>query len=886
IGDWRTVGNALGNLGSVAKDRGDLRRADSLYAEAGQVRLRTGDRRGRAADENNRGLIAQTLGDLVEARQAFEVALVANREAARPEPAAANLINLGNIADLQGRPQEAATHYHEALELYRGSSNRVGVAEVWHDLGLLSLSEGDFNGAISALERARVIYARTGPPAALAVVARDLAEARAARGDPQGALRELEGHAGLKDPDAKGALLLARADLEAMLNRPADAALSFTRARALYHAAGDAAGEAQAEQGQGYLELVRGENARAGAAFAEALSLQGTLDPGTRALTRVLAGYALRQAGDTARARALLSNALDTLDAVQNVVGQAMALHELGELTMQEGLALAAESLYQRGIERIAGRPAPGVAWELHASLGAALRSRGALSAAAAELRRAAELVEAVASRLPLEWRRGEYLADKWDVYAELALVERARGDVDSAFVASERLRARETLDLLTRAKIAPYPRPGDSLAIREQELRFRVSDLTRRLEDGEGDGPLREPEAERAGADDVLREALAAAQTAYADLLTRMRESDPAYAHTVEGRVMPASELEARLRPDEVVLEYLVTDPTTLVFVVTHDTLAVLDLGVGRRTLAALVDFTRGAVSRPSGPGVPDWRAPLARLHRVLVEPIEQAGLLRDARSLLIVPHAELHYLPFAALRPDGTDARFLVERYDVTVLPSASVWARIRDRGQSIPRGVMALAPRVDALQGTRHEVAEIARIYGPDAHVMVGGSATRQALIADAPAQGIIHLATYGVLNKHNPLFSFVELAPGGAPGDDRLEVHDVFGLELHARLVVLSACQTGVGSGVLSDVPAGDDWVGLVQGFLAAGARNVMASLWPVDDRATAELMARFYTELQAGRPEASALAGAQRETLRKRGTVDPFYWAGFALSGGG
>jgi CHAT domain-containing protein len=130
----------------------------------------------------------------------------------------------------------------------------------------------------------------------------------------------------------------------------------------------------------------------------------------------------------------------------------------------------------------------------------------------------------------------------------------------------------------------------------------------------------------------------------------------------------------------------------------------------------------------------------------------------------------------------------------------------------------------------------------------------------------------------------LFSFVELAP--QPGDDgRLEVHEVFGLDLHARLVVLSACQTALGSGALADVPAGDDWVGLVEGFLYAGAAHVMATLWPVEDRATAGLMEEFYTELAAGRPEAEALAGAQRQALRNPATADPFYWAGFTLSGG-
>jgi CHAT domain-containing protein len=136
---------------------------------------------------------------------------------------------------------------------------------------------------------------------------------------------------------------------------------------------------------------------------------------------------------------------------------------------------------------------------------------------------------------------------------------------------------------------------------------------------------------------------------------------------------------------------------------------------------------------------------------------------------------------------------------------------------------------------------------------------------------------------VLNKHNPLFSFVELAPGGEH-DGRLEVHEVFGLRLTADLVVLSACQTGLGSGALTDVPAGDDWVGLTRAFLHAGAKRVVATLWPVDDWATAALMERFYPEMVAGTDARRALARAQRALRAERATAHPFYWGGFVVIG--
>ena len=135
---------------------------------------------------------------------------------------------------------------------------------------------------------------------------------------------------------------------------------------------------------------------------------------------------------------------------------------------------------------------------------------------------------------------------------------------------------------------------------------------------------------------------------------------------------------------------------------------------------------------------------------------------------------------------------------------------------------------------------------------------------------------------MLNQQNPLFSYVALAPD-AGDDGRLEVHEVFGLRLAADLVVLSACQTGLGSGAESDVPAGDDWVGLARAFLSSGAAEVMATLWPVQDRASAALMERFYPVYQGD--AGAALATAQRAVLSQPETASPYYWAGFELMGG-
>ena len=890
-GDWRTAGNAVGNLASVAKDRGDFAHARALYARAVELRARTGDARGLAADHNNLGLVAQSLGDVEGARRAFEDALALNRAQRRLAPAATNLTNLANLASLEGEYDHAAAQYQEALRIDRDEGSRVDAAPVLRAIGLLELRRGAYRTAERALREALVIYLEAKLADAASAVERDLATVAAVMGDLQGALRELrlaERAAAQAPPSAarSAALALAAADLSLQFNRLGEADREYRRAAELYARAGDSGGLSEVDRGRAAVLLLRGADATAQTLFNRVAAAEHAKgDERAAALTRVLLATAQAEGGDTAAARHTLQDVLETFRATTDPWGEAQALGALGDLAARggtRGAPAAAESLYRRGLVRLGDQPAAALAWQLHAGLGGALRRLGRRDEAAVELRAAVAEIDRSAATVAVEARRAAYRSDKWDVYGELALVERALGHDSAAFAASEQLRAREMLDLLARGRVTPTA-PSDLVA-REQDLRRRIAELTRRLDAGERPAPGTREFGSPALPAEAARDALASAQEAYADLLLEVRERSPEYATLVAGDVVPWRGVAAHLAPDEAFIEYLVTDSATLAFVVTRDSVASVDLKGTRRSLAALVDFARGAMSPEASVQPRAWRAPLRRLYDRLLGPIEGAGLLRGKRLLVIAPHLELHYLPFAALIAARDRDRFLIERYALATVPSAAVWASLAARtGAQAPGGVLALAPRALALPGTRDEVDAIRDAYGSRATLLVGTAATKSALNAVADRYGVLHIATDGVLNKQNPLFSFLQLGPS-AGDNGRLEIHDVFGMRLNARLVVLSACQTGVGAGAVTDVPAGDDWVGLVEAFHYAGARNVLGTLWSVNDRATARVMARFYSGLRSGRDEATALAEAQRQALRAPDTDNPYLWAGFVLSG--
>ncbi len=170
-----------------------------------------------------------------------------------------------------------------------------------------------------------------------------------------------------------------------------------------------------------------------------------------------------------------------------------------------------------------------------------------------------------------------------------------------------------------------------------------------------------------------------------------------------------------------------------------------------------------------------------LEALHEALIEPLLGAGLLSDAHELMIVPHQVLVYLPFAALK-DRTTGRYLVQDFSLRVLPSAAALPVLADRKTDKAEGTLAVsafAPFPDRLPGTRREVGAV---RAEDARISryLGSRATERTVRTALAGSGLVHVATHGILNAQNPMFSRLELARnnGGDPADDgRLEVHEL-------------------------------------------------------------------------------------------------------------
>src|SRR6185436_15118610 len=302
-------------------------------------------------------------------------------------------------------------------------------------------------------------------------------------------------------------------------------------------------------------------------------------------------------------------------------------------------------------------------------------------------------------------------------------------------------------------------------------------------------------------------------AERNYQNFLDDLSPSNSAYASERALRVPSTTEVQHQLPAGTALIEFVLAEDNLVIFVLTSDGLHASTVPVRSADLEAKVWFLRDLMLRKN---TNEWQLPAAGLYKTLIEPIEAAGWLRDVNRLYIVPHATLHYVPFATLlRQPGTRSEALIDDYTLAYLPAAATLV-YRDDPRGTAKSVFALAPANTRLMYARQESQDVSNFFPQEHKLLVGSQATESSFKRLASQYDVIHLATHGYFNKVNPLLSGVMLEPD-AQEDGRMEVHEILELKLNANLVTLSAYDTALGSGDFGEVPAGDDLIGLTRAF---------------------------------------------------------------------
>lgn len=478
---------------------------------------------------------------------------------------------------------------------------------------------------------------------------------------------------------------------------------------------------------------------------------------------------------------------------------------------------------------------------------------------------------------------RAGYVSDRVGMYADLVMALLRKGAVDEAFRVADGARGRsltERLGAESRALHGGARPPAEEL----RQLLARIEVLTARLRATDSARTR-----DRGATDDALASALSSqlteARREYEAMLVRAARDEP--ATTILGAsTVNAADVRGALHAGEALVEFLSTSDRLLSFVVTSDRVRWAESPITSDDIAERVRSARSVIAS-HGPG---GDAPLRGLYERLIAPLERQGMLDGVRALVVVPHGALAYLPIAALvRDTPSGARYLVEDYSIDVLTSASALPMLR--GRTAARGAVAasvLAPLPSELPASREEAAAVVRASS-GARSWVGDAATERVLREALARTGVVHVASHGLYDAQSPMFSGIRLASAidrGDPDDDgRLETHEVLSLSVRSPLIFLSGCETALGPAWGTSFERSDDYVTLAQAFLFAGAQNVVATLWRIDDRSAAEFAGRFSRAL-ASAPPGEALAAAQRQLIHGGTYRRPYYWAAYVVSGSG
>ena len=708
------------------------------------------------------------------------------------------------------------------------------LAMVDESVALVDLARGHYREALAGLESARRAFEALGLPHSLAIAEKQLADAYLELHLLPEALALFDAavanFARLQLPDEQAWALAQRGRAQALLGRAGAAAASFGAAAALFAAQDHAVGLSSVTLAQAELALAQGDCAaalahaeQAAAGFAQA----GQADGGARA--DVIRAQALWQDGQATAALAVFDSTLLSARARQQLQVQARCLTGQGIAAQAAGQTQAA-----------------------HDALEAAI-----------------ELLEDQRRALPGDELRSAFLTDHLRPYQERLRLELAGGDAVQVLLQLERYRARSLADRLDEADEeagtdTTARAPALAQAEGDPELRQRLNWLYRRVQRLQDES---EPSA-------ALQDELLRTERELLERARRRRLAAPAGSAAAAGTFsVPA--LQAALASADALVAYGVMDDELFALVVTPSQVWL------RRRLASWAQVTQALQSarfqietlrHGLGPvqshlAVIESRtqARLRQLHGLLWAPLQIA--LQGCERVLVVPHAQLGALPFAALADGATP---LGQWIQLALVPSAAAALRGLRRQPVAARSVLALGES-SRLPHAAREAQFVAGLFA-SGRALVAQQATLAALQEHAAGADVIHLACHAQFRSDNARFSALFLHDGA------LTVEWIERLHLRSATVVLSACETG-----LSEAGGGGEMVGLVRAFLVAGAARVLATLWPVDDAVTADFMADFYTRLASGQAPAQALQLAQ--AALRRSHPQPCFWAAFTLYGG-
>jgi CHAT domain-containing protein/tetratricopeptide (TPR) repeat protein len=935
--DKELVG-ALVRLSERLRLRGEFAPALTASLLARSVAARAGDAEGEGDALYAAGFVQRLRGDYAEAVESFLASAKIREGLGGAAKTSAALNQAGYVHYLRGEFGPALEFFRRSLALAEAAGDETRIADALLSIAGIQSDEGDYAGALGNYRKGAELSAAAGNNSVLARALNDAAIVHRKLGDYARALenyrRVLDIFEAQGDQGRVGVILNNIGAVQRLQGDYEQALEYYGRSLALRERQGSKAGVMASLNNLGELHLLKGDRDAALAHFQRSLKLNDELgDKQARAVILNNLGHVSRAQGDHERATDYYRQSLAIREASGDRDGVSLTLNSLGALQLARGDNAQAAQLAERSAQlarQIGSRDNLRAALTLE---GAARSALGQSEQARRAFEEAIQVVESLRTNVVGHDARATYLAavrEPYDLYTDLLMrlhgQNPAAGHDRAAWQMSERSRARSLIESLGEVRADIRAGVDPKLLERERALQHQLNakaERQTRLLAGKHT-------AEQAAAVEKETAALAAA---YREVQAEIRRASPRYAALTQPQPLTLAEVQRQvLDRDTVLLQYALGEERSYLWALTPDALWSFELP--KRTLIeAAARPVRDLLSDPARWATDEkveaeYERAALTLSRVLLP--EELLTRLGTKRVAVVADGVLQYLPFGALPVRGAEAggsgtKFLIADHEVVRLPSASTLGVLRREPRPRARYMKTVAVFADPVFDAGDERVALAAAPGLSPQLARAARATgilreggrglarlpfsrreAQMILAAAPAgQGraaldfgasrqlatsdelaryrFVHFATHGILNPEHPELSGVVLSlidERGRQVDGFLRLNEIYNLRLPAEMVVLSACQTALGREV-----RGEGVLGLVRGFMYAGSPRVVASLWKVDDRATAELMRRFYEGLlKDGLRPAAALRRAKVSMLREPRWRAPFHWAAFELQG--
>jgi CHAT domain-containing protein/uncharacterized protein HemY len=886
------LANTLLSIGRLQRLQDDYAQAITSFQQSLSHYQALQNRLGQARVLNQMGLTYLFQDDVTKATESTQQAMSLAKALPHEAEVATSLYNLGRIHLWQGELASALTHLQQSLAIRERLQLKVAVADTLLRTGNVEHRQNNYVQALNYYRKSLALGEEQKDQPTIMRALSDIGDVYLSQNNYAAALTYFQKALALSRT-MRGVLLEASilnsiGTLHRLQGNYAQALEYYRQSLAIHQARDNKGGIAAMINNMSVAYHSQGDYVRALEGYTQSLKMQQTLKRtgGIAASLHNLGGIYYAQGNyekaldhqqralvleETLGAKATLARVLSQLAAIQEKSGQFTQA-----LASSQRAAALAQEVGQSDTLMIARH----MAGRSHRAVNQFPQARAAFAEAIAllELQRTQ-----VAGG---EEDRQRFFARHIAPYHAMMDLYNTEGNALEALRFAERAKSRVLLDVLQHGRVNITKALTAVEQEQERKLRAEIVALNYQIH-----RHTEKPDAVRLN---ELKARHEKARLNYEALQTTLYAAHPELkTQRGEAPILNAEELAALL-PDEAsaLLEYVVTDENTTLFVVTKAGIQAFALAIKRDDLTRQIEaFRQQLAARDLG-----FRAAATKLYDLLLKPARTQ--LKGKTNFVIVPDDKLWELPFQALRTDAN--RFLIEDTTIAYAPSLTVLREMTKRRRTnVPVGATLLAlgnptigtetmeraaitlrdGKLAPLPAAEQEVKSLGQLY-TRSKIYVGAEAREDRVKAEAGQMHILHFATHGILNNATPMYSHLMLAPGTTDEDGLLEAWELMQLDLQADLAVLSACETARGR-----FGAGEGVIGLSWALFVAGVPSTVVSQWKVESASTRDLMLQFHRSLQTGKAsKAEALRQSSLSLLKQPITSHPFYWAGFVLVG--